>query len=79
MFRRRYPTRERLGSLSWFMKCINEHVSKRFNAEDQARGHFWEGRLPVTCAARHSRHCRERQTRLSDVPKAPRRLVSEFK
>ncbi|MCU0757324.1 MAG: hypothetical protein MUE46_19790, partial [Xanthomonadales bacterium] len=48
-------TRERLGSLSWFMKCLNEHVSRIANREDQAHGHFW-GRLPVTCVARHSRH-----------------------
>nr|MCU0757111.1 hypothetical protein [Xanthomonadales bacterium] len=38
-------TRERLGSLSWFMKCLNEHVSRIANAEDGARGHFWEARF----------------------------------
>jgi REP element-mobilizing transposase RayT len=38
-------TRERLGSLSWFMKCLNEHVSRISNLEDQARGHFWEARF----------------------------------
>jgi REP element-mobilizing transposase RayT len=38
-------TRERLGSLSWFMKCLNEHISRIANAEDNARGHFWESRF----------------------------------
>jgi len=38
-------TRERLGSLSWFMKCLNEHVARIANAEDEARGHFWEARF----------------------------------
>jgi hypothetical protein len=38
-------TRERLASLSWFMKCLNEHVSRIANAEDQTRGHFWEARF----------------------------------
>jgi REP element-mobilizing transposase RayT len=38
-------TRERLGSLSWFMKCLNEHVSRITNAEDGVCGHFWEARF----------------------------------
>jgi len=38
-------TRERLASLSWFMKCLNEHVSRIANAEDKAQGHFWEARF----------------------------------
>jgi REP element-mobilizing transposase RayT len=37
--------RARLSSLSWFMKCLNEHVSKIANVEDDARGHFWEARF----------------------------------
>jgi REP element-mobilizing transposase RayT len=37
--------RERLASLSWFMKCLNEHVSRIANQEDQAHGHFWEARF----------------------------------
>jgi REP element-mobilizing transposase RayT len=38
-------TRDRLGSLSWFMKCLNEYVSRIANAEDKAHGHFWEARF----------------------------------
>lgn len=37
--------RQRLCSISWFNKLLNEHISKRANAEDQRSGHFWEGRF----------------------------------
>jgi hypothetical protein len=38
-------TRERLQSLSWFMKCLKEPLSRLANRQDQTRGTFFEGRF----------------------------------
>lgn len=36
--------RTRLADLSWFMRCLNQHIAYQANQEDQCRGRFWEAR-----------------------------------
>ena len=38
-------TRQRLQSLSWFMKCLKEPLSRLANRQEETRGAFFEGRF----------------------------------
>lgn len=37
--------RQRLGSVSWFMRCLKQRIAQRANREDGSSGHFWDARF----------------------------------